>query len=781
MLFVNGNENSELANRLVIHNGTGWKGFAYLDDLTTFKDEDFNALKEKVELLSGDVDTDAIINNMKDVEAFLEGFTESQTLMDLLNSKMDKTGGTITVRSLDGFEIKRTSGTLPFIKFSNDTGVLGYLGFSAEGNPSYYDALQQNSYKLIHKGNALDELKGTFLPLTGGTITSSNQTSLIINSTNTFLSQILIQSAGENKARFGWSGSTDFSGYRDGVFMFNNVCTSSIGIKDDGTPYYNDNTLLHTGNVRDYAALKDGSNASGTWGIDITGNAATATALKTPVSLWGNSFDGTKSLDGNITIRNQGTVSFAITDGTSVVDAIQVNNLDNLLIGQGVARNSGDTLIYGNNIKFCYGTAGTSASTAMTITEEGNVRIGTNTYDADAALSVWGRMNIGNVAGISFSLDSLPTSGFVIGGSTHTLAQYLDYNGAFCIQSYHKSTSSSRALDLNPLGGAVNVGEGGLNVKGTLSIADKIALSKNRISTKVAYTAETGGANYIWGYGASDYLCLGAGGTTLTKATSSMVVEYNGLYPGTTNAVSLGTSSYRWSNVYSVNGDFSGRVLIGGAEDDEDYALITKGNWKLTSTDKGDYFSIKLRDVNVDYYGYDAADSWCNHNFISNGTTRFFVAGRDAEWSYIKGKFRAYGEFRAEELATFAAGALIPTGQKLTFGEGGPTMEYDATNNAIKVDGNLYTTGTLAAGGVAEAGESTGGSVNKVSEMIPVNTLTHTVYHGLNTEEVSVQIYERNDGGNWQMILTDVIIDDADNVTISFGAATDREHMCIIL
>jgi hypothetical protein len=35
--------------------------------------------------------------------------------------------------------------------------------------------------------------------------------------------------------------------------------------------------LLHSGNYTDYTVTKTGSGASGTWGINITGNAATAT------------------------------------------------------------------------------------------------------------------------------------------------------------------------------------------------------------------------------------------------------------------------------------------------------------------------------------------------------------------------------------------------------------------------------------------------------------------------------------------------------------------------
>lgn len=47
---------------------------------------------------------------------------------------------------------------------------------------------------------------------------------------------------------------------------------------------------------------KTGSGASGTWGINVTGNAGTATKLQTARSLWGNNFDGTANISGNITL-----------------------------------------------------------------------------------------------------------------------------------------------------------------------------------------------------------------------------------------------------------------------------------------------------------------------------------------------------------------------------------------------------------------------------------------------------------------------------------------------
>ena len=45
---------------------------------------------------------------------------------------------------------------------------------------------------------------------------------------------------------------------------------------------------------------KTGSGASGTWGINVTGNAGSATKLQTARTLWGRSFDGTNNVSGSL-------------------------------------------------------------------------------------------------------------------------------------------------------------------------------------------------------------------------------------------------------------------------------------------------------------------------------------------------------------------------------------------------------------------------------------------------------------------------------------------------
>ena len=75
---------------------------------------------------------------------------------------------------------------------------------------------------------------------------------------------------------------------------------------------YKAKNILHAGNYNDYAPTKTGGGASGSWGISVTGNAATATKLATARTIWGQSFNGTANISGAITGASSITASGTI-------------------------------------------------------------------------------------------------------------------------------------------------------------------------------------------------------------------------------------------------------------------------------------------------------------------------------------------------------------------------------------------------------------------------------------------------------------------------------------
>ena len=85
LIYFNTSTGLNTSQKARLYTGSAWKTIAFSEDLDVASNADFLALKDRVDLLSGDVDTDAIISNMKEVSAFLEGFAEDASLMDLLN------------------------------------------------------------------------------------------------------------------------------------------------------------------------------------------------------------------------------------------------------------------------------------------------------------------------------------------------------------------------------------------------------------------------------------------------------------------------------------------------------------------------------------------------------------------------------------------------------------------------------------------------------------------------------------------------------------------------
>lgn len=105
----------------------------------------------------------------------------------------------------------------------------------------------------------------------------------------------------------------------------------------------------------------------------IDSNVASATKLATAKTIWGQSFDGTGNVSGNIV---GGTKLFAIygyddNGNTNIIDCSGINK--QLWIGYGSAAKSYNTELAGNNIYFHHGI---SRSIGMILNSSGNVTIG---------------------------------------------------------------------------------------------------------------------------------------------------------------------------------------------------------------------------------------------------------------------------------------------------------------------------------------------------------------------------------------------------------------------
>jgi hypothetical protein len=106
------------------------------------------------------------------------------------------------------------------------------------------------------------------------------------------------------------------------------AATEPFRISGAGEAYVAGNVVLHASNYTSYAPSLTGSGASGNWGINITGNAATATTLATARTINGVSFNGS----ANITVAD--STKLALTGGT-LTGVLTINNTnDNQLLLQ---------------------------------------------------------------------------------------------------------------------------------------------------------------------------------------------------------------------------------------------------------------------------------------------------------------------------------------------------------------------------------------------------------------------------------------------------------------
>lgn len=148
------------------------------------------------------------------------------------------------------------------------------------------------------------KISDTYLPLTGGTISgllnikpnTGNWTEGIrIHPCNNWTSIVLCGT--DNNGDSDTSAKTWSIHNHDGLFYISKNGSSSsktayLSCVDDNIWRANGNILLHAGNYNSYAPKKDGTGASGTWDISITGNAKTATSADSATK-------ATQDSDGN--------------------------------------------------------------------------------------------------------------------------------------------------------------------------------------------------------------------------------------------------------------------------------------------------------------------------------------------------------------------------------------------------------------------------------------------------------------------------------------------------
>ena len=280
-------------------------------------------------------------------------------------------GGTITISTINSFVIKRSTNNAAAIRYENAEKLLGYIGIDDASKPSYYD-VALNKYTLIHSGNIGEYKAG-----------SAERSYLWEAKTNKQIEGGAMKYWQRGCASYAYTIANNSEGifpttsYANAILTFSRHSDSDtysqIGLSSNGNIYYR---LIISGTTNDWKTIAFTDS-------DITGNAATATKLKTPVTIWGQSFDGSANIDGDLYIGRKNIIATQ-PDGTAQY-VLNVGNDGGLYLGYGTATNSKSTRIDGNIVYLRYGTSHTNG---LILNESGNVGIGTT--DPQAKLHVYG-------------------------------------------------------------------------------------------------------------------------------------------------------------------------------------------------------------------------------------------------------------------------------------------------------------------------------------------------------------------------------------------------------
>lgn len=192
--------------------------------------------------------------------------------------------------------------------------------------------------------------------------------------------------------------------------------------------------------------------------LTASDNIATATKLATARTIWGQAFDGSANISGNMTnvdhiyMNNSHTIYVKDTNGNNL-DAFRLSNTNNLHIGYGLTAKGYNTYINSNEIYFR-----TSANNVerMRITSDGKVGIGTTAPDANLHVS-------GNKYNIKLNstTGSTEDSAFIWGSSSNkntawrivdnpTSGLWLQY-GVSGADTHNMTISGMNATNLNAL------------------------------------------------------------------------------------------------------------------------------------------------------------------------------------------------------------------------------------------------------------------------------------------------------------------------------------------
>lgn len=573
----------------------------------------------------------------------------------------------------------------------------------------------------------------------------------------------------------GWGGV--WLDYQGGDFYFGNTTTSS-----NFATWYK-------------LAKADGSNTSGTWGISISGSAATLTTGRTigmtgDVTWTSGSFNGSANVTGTATLANSG-----VTAGT--YSKVTVDAKGRVTSGASLASSDLPTYtgaITSSQVTSALGfTPYNSTNPSGYITQDGNARIGVE----NNGTLIGTRRRINFIAGSNVTLniadDAAGEEVDVTIGLNLSAAGVSSFNGRAGVVTLSSGDVTS-ALGFTPLSNAGDTITGPLVVStGALNNNYNEGIRLTRASnswTGITFgsTGATGAPTGGW-FAATNPSAQfiispddsqNTTGLTLNKNGNALwrnsVILHAGNYNSYSPTLTGGGASGTWSinvtgnagtattlqNARTINGiSFNGSANIKTTEwfhSDRDFAsgtlVTTDINYGVTN---GDPFILEIRGnsygdavpYDIQYQGYIYSDTIINHGGYSNGTNisglvALNVGGNLCFWwprqSYWNGfnvrVYTAYATYAVNRVTSITSTAK-PSG----------TKEVGLSANIRQ---SLHSSNyTNYAPSLTGAGASGTWGINVTGSAASLNLSGHTISNSSWAGGGGYHGYQFN-GGNWR-------------------------------
>ena len=359
------------------------------------------------------------------------------TIMGGGGTDVDLSAYMLLSRWLENFEERTDASGTPYLYAKKSIVSVGGITMYATEDvviPSIFDGIPLDN-KTIWKNPTTGKIE--VIGGTGGSFDESAMWAALAGETSQQINKSHLTTALTGYATESWVSGKNYA--------VKATTLAGYGITDAYTKTESDNKY----------PTKTGSGASGTWGINVTGNAGSATKLQTARSLWGRSFDGTGNVSGNLdsvgNINSSGMLSSSYRSNT------YINSLKSAVVNcnlagfggwiNGTTRNGRIAIATypANNDKIYFGyadqskiNAGTDNTYTKTLTwngsngelyTQGNIKAGADLYingirlhkTADGVITMEG--NLAVTGGITtYAIDPVSAStvmdGVVVDGTT---------------------------------------------------------------------------------------------------------------------------------------------------------------------------------------------------------------------------------------------------------------------------------------------------------------------------------------------------------------------------